>query len=519
MNPRYALLALLWTGAWSGYAQEKPLQTKEKYEYTDLQQLWSRTLNPAGLSLDTLVNRGICYFDLSRQTGSHYRVQDGNAQNRLLFTTERYQKIGKWLYGYGRFVFDMGRQFDRSWSDVLRSHHSNPYFSGSSVKGRYDFQNIGLTASLATLPIHRFTFGLRVDYEVGDLSRLKDPRSRTNLADYRVLPSITYTLGRHTLGLGGYYHRRKEKIPNITTVQTDPNLKYYTFTGMENATGNTGGYSGFEREFVNHEFGGELSYRYRKERLQTLLTLEYARGNEDVWGDIKYTPGKYRTRRYGLSSMTRIEDGRLLHTLDLRADYQQGEADEYRQERVIEKDPTTGIESTYWRTLLVYNNRYTVDLLDATLRYRLWWRQPEAEAVSAYAGLCMEFHSARDRYNLPVSSLETGRAVAGLEGGCSFLRTDRRSLWVEAEAGYNLSTSADLALNDPTTEYAQQVLLPDMTYYGASYLFGRLHITYQLPITIKKQTTVWFVKATGACLKSDKKSDSLYLGFSFGLYY
>ena len=328
MNHRYILFTGLMVTALCIHAQDIELQTKEKYEYADATQLWRRTLNPAGLSLDTLTNRGISYFEFSHQQGTHYRVQDGDEQNKLLFTSERYQKIGKYLYGYGRFTFDMGRQFNRSWSDVLRSHHSNPYFSGSSIKGKYDFQNFDLSAALATLPIKNFTFGARLDYKVGDLSRLKDPRSRTNLADYQLTPAVTYTWNKHSLGLSGYYHRRKEKIPNITTVQTDPNLKYYTFTGMENTDGTTGGYSGFEREFVNHEFGGELSYQYKNERIQTLTTLSYAKGNEDVWGDIKYSPGKYHTTTYNLLSMNRIKSGRTEHIIDISINYQTGKADE-----------------------------------------------------------------------------------------------------------------------------------------------------------------------------------------------
>lgn len=386
MNHRYILFTGLMVTALCIHAQDIELQTKEKYEYADATQLWRRTLNPAGLSLDTLTNRGISYFEFSHQQGTHYRVQDGDEQNKLLFTSERYQKIGKYLYGYGRFTFDMGRQFNRSWSDVLRSHHSNPYFSGSSIKGKYDFQNFDLSAALATLPIKNFTFGARLDYKVGDLSRLKDPRSRTNLADYQLTPAVTYTWNKHSLGLSGYYHRRKEKIPNITTVQTDPNLKYYTFTGMENADGTTGGYSGFEREFVNHEFGGELSYQYKNERIQTLTTLSYAKGNEDVWGDIKYSPGKYHTTTYNLLSMNRIKSGRTEHIIDISINYQTGKADEYRQEKIIEKDPVTGIESSYWNTLLTYDERYTVDLLNANLHYRLLWSNHHTGEATAYAG-------------------------------------------------------------------------------------------------------------------------------------
>ncbi len=128
MNHRYILFTGLMVTALCIHAQDIELQTKEKYEYADATQLWRRTLNPAGLSLDTLTNRGISYFEFSHQQGTHYRVQDGDEQNKLLFTSERYQKIGKYLYGYGRFTFDMGRQFNRSWSDVLRSHHSNLTF-------------------------------------------------------------------------------------------------------------------------------------------------------------------------------------------------------------------------------------------------------------------------------------------------------------------------------------------------------------------------------------------------------
>lgn len=519
MNLRYTLLAFLMAIPLSGFAQDKGWQTKEKYDYADAIQVWRHTSNPAGLALDTLVNRGTSHFDLSMQKGSHYRVQDGNRQNRLLFTTERYQKIGKYLYGYGQFVFDMGRQFNRSWSDVMRSHHSNPYFSGSSVKGKYDFQNIGLTASLASLPIRNFTFGIKAEYNVGDLSRLKDPRSRTNLAEYRITPAITYTLHKHTFGLSGNYHRRKEKIPNITTVQTDPNLKYYIFTGMENVTGNTGGYSGFKREFINHEFEGELSYQYKNNKVQTLNALSYASGKENVWGDIKYSPGKYFTATYNLLSMTRIKASGVLHTIDLQANYQEGNADEYRQEKIVEKDPVTGIESSYWKTLLTYNKRYTVNLFDAALRYRLWWIRTDTAETTAYAGIHVGFNSAADKYNLPESSLSTQRATAGLEGGYSFFRKRSRSLWVEAEAGYSASLASDLSLNDPSTEYAQNVLVPDMTYYGASYMFGTLQIQYQIPVTIKKHTTVWFIKALGSYLKTQKNTDSATFQIGFGLYY
>lgn len=57
MNHRYILFTGLMVTALCIHAQDIELQTKEKYEYADATQLWRRTLNPAGLSLDTLTNR------------------------------------------------------------------------------------------------------------------------------------------------------------------------------------------------------------------------------------------------------------------------------------------------------------------------------------------------------------------------------------------------------------------------------------------------------------------------------
>ena len=262
-----------------------------------------------------------------------------------------------------------------------------------------------------------------------------------------------------------------------------------------------------------------MSFQYKNERIQTLTTLSYAKGNEDVWGDIKYSPGKYHTTTYNLLSMNRIKSGRTEHIIDISINYQTGKADEYRQEKIIEKDPVTGIESSYWNTLLTYDERYTVDLLNANLHYRLLWSNHHTGEATAYAGARAYFQSVEDQYNLPSSSLTVRQATICMEGGYSFLRKNNRSLWIEAEAGYHISLSSDLSLNDPSTEYAQSVLLPDMTYYGASYAHGKLQIQYQMPVTIKKHTNVWFVKATGAYLKTDKKTDSKMFGISLGLYH
>ena len=177
-----------------------------QYRYADATQLWRLTDNAAGLALDSAENRGIAYFDLQHHEGDYRRVQEGGQKNQLEFYTERYQRISPILVSYGSFRLDMDRTKDRAWCDVMRPYLSNPYYSGSSVSGKYDTQQFDLTAAVGTTQLWGVTAGLRLDYKVSDLSRLRDPRSRSELLDYKITPSLAYTSEPHTIGISGHYN-------------------------------------------------------------------------------------------------------------------------------------------------------------------------------------------------------------------------------------------------------------------------------------------------------------------------
>ena len=497
------------------------------YRYADETQVWRLTDNAAAMPLDLLVcdssaNRGIAQFATRHQEGDYHRVQEGGISNHLAFFTERYQKIGQYLYGYGSFHFDMGRTKQRAWSDVIRTYNSNPFLSGSSVAGRYDNQDFELKGSLATVQLGRFTYGANILYNVGDLSRLRDPRSRINLAEYRLAPAVTCQIAKRQasskyLGLALHYDRRKEKLTNLTTVQTDPSLAYYVMTGLENAEGTIGGYQGYMREYVNHELGGELSYgvtvQNAKCNVKSVNALTIDQGTEYVYGTYKYEPGKYKTLKYGLSSRNRLLAGSLLHTADVAVGYGQGYANEYKEERVTTKDADTGETSTTWNRLLTYRKRYQLKLLDTELHYRLSWL--DSEEVAGYVGGRYALQSVSNKHVLHTSELKYAASWMEVEGGLSV----KRHLWIEATAGYRASHKALLDLNDAATDYAQAVLIPDMPFYEANYFMGTLQLTCQLPLTIKGYTANWFAKVQGSYLKTNNSLDRSTVGLSIGLYY
>ena len=506
-------------------APSAALAQEGSYRYADATQLWRLTDNAAGLALDSGQNRGVAYFDLQHREGDYRRVQEGGQKNLLEFFTERYQRINQLLVSYGSFRFDMDRTKDRAWCDVMRPFNSNPFFSGSSISGKYDTQQFDLTAAIGTIQMWGVTAGLRLDYKVGDLSRLRDPRSRSELLDYKITPSLAYTSEPHTIGLSGHYNRRKEKIPGMTTVQQDPNLKYYLMSGMEQAVGTTGGYSGFSREWVDHRFGASLSYGYRQNSLNSLTSVSIERGAEDAWGLYKYEPGRYISYRYGLTSLNRLEKGGLLHQIDLSACYLQAYADEYRQQLIQERDAEKGYTSYSYETLIEFKKRYQVKQLTADLHYRCnvvdgsshsEASQAPSASVNTYLGAKVALNQAENKHLLPTSTLEYSHLDLTAEGGKSFFG-DR--LWIDAEAGYHIAQKADLQLADATTDYAVQVLLPDMLYYDANYWHGHLQITYQFPLSIKGMRSEWFVRAYGDYLGADHSLSRSTVGASIGIYY
>lgn len=482
------------------------------YRYDDATQLWRLTSNAAALGIDSLHNRGYALFNGEHHSGDYTRIQEGNQTNQLRFKSERYQTIGKYLYGYGRFDFDLGRTKERSWADVMRPYNANPYFSGSAIKGKYDFQDFDFTAAIGTTAFNGWRFGMRLDYKAGDLSRLRDPRPRIQLLDYKVTPAVAYTAGMHTVALSGSYHRRKEKFTGVKNEQKNATIKYYFMSGLENVDGKTNGYESFWREWVDHRFGGELSYAFHSQTQHSLLSLSIERGEEYAYEQYKYEPGRYVDYQYGIALRNRFYEGNTIHQLDISMNIDQAYADEYRQKLIATQDASTGLTSYSYERLLTYKKRYQVNVFNADILYRAHFCKGREE--QAYAGFHVALDDSKNKYLLPTSTFSHGGTTIMAEGGGAITKR----LWVEASAGGYVAQSPELDLADPTTDYAQQVLLPDLSYYAANYWRGHLQLTYQFPLKIKGTDTRWFVRAYGDYIKTNNSLNSKTIGLSIGLF-
>lgn len=519
------LFLLMFTLPTMAQTPSDSLVGEPEYRYKNLTQLWHNTSNAAGLSLDDSPNRGFASIGFNHRGGDYHRVQEGGAMNNMQFFTERYQRLGRYLYSYGKVDFNLGRTKDRAFADQYRPYNSNPYQSGSDIAGSYDHQDFDMVASVGTTDFSGWRFGLQLNYQLGDLSRLRDPRSRSQLLDYRLTPSVSYTMGGHTLGLSGYYDRRKEKMGPLVTVQSDATLTYYLFSGMEYATGTIGGYSSFNREWVNHQVGAAMDYGYRSDSFYTLNSFGISRGEEYAYGTYKYEPGRYFTYLYNVQSQNRLLTGSVLHQVDVRMDWQQGYADEYRQQLIIKNDPQIGTTSYTYEKQLEFRKRYQVRTFDCAFRYRANFLndapsrllQQATASLKGYTGFSIDTHKASNRHLLPLSSSDFSRINFQLENGISLFK---QHLTADLTLGYSVSTRADLQLADDSSVLAQRVLQKDLPYYDANLLHGRLQVMYQFPLTIKKSRAMWFVKAFGDFTSANSAGHpNLYnVGFSVGLF-
>ncbi len=503
------VLSLLLTAIPAGMAAQEG-----DYLYDNAVQTWRNTASSAALTIDSTSNRGYAEFNFLHDSGSYRRVQEGSSENQFSFFTERYQQIGKYLYGYGSFKFEMGRTQERAWCDEMRPFNSNPFITGSSVAGKYDNQSFDLSARLGTTKFGGWRFGVGIDYKVADLSRLRDPRSRSRLLDYQLAPSVAFTAGNNTIGITGSYHRRKEKMPTLTTVQNNPDLYYYQMTGLDAITGTIGGYSGFSREYVNHEFGAELEYGYKSTGFSTVNTFEISRASESMYEQYKREPGKYYSYKYGIGSHNRIFRSGIMHEIDIDACLEQSYADEYRPLLIIDIDPQTGQKSFRYENMMTYKKRYQQQIMDFKLRYRV--NRTAGNTVRNYFGFMVDIPSISQKHLLPHSTFRLNTVDLNAEYGQGLFRN--KCLWLMLEAGYMVRTKSELSLSTPDTEYATQVLLKDLKYYGANCFHGNLSVKYQFPLKIKKTRILCYVKVYAGLRLAQHSLSSKNLGVTLGIY-
>jgi len=460
----------------------KPPSSIQEREMAILNQQWGLTDNSAGMGYNRVATGSFATLGLFMNEGDYHRAQEGSSNQGLEFRTERYDSFNEKIFVKGSFAFVMDSEKERAWSDVFHTYNSNPFIFGSSVKGDYETQKFDLNVKIFTAPIGRFNFGVTVDYHVADMSRQRDPRSRSYLLDYSLIPSISYSIDkRNFIGLNAYYRMEKETMPGLTTIQTDPNLKYYTFTGLEHIEGKIGGYKGFERQFLSDITGGAVQYNYSGDRDKFIIAL----GVDAQWlqslGDKKQSPGSYNEFTYKVVSNLLMNRKYSIHDFVLRASIKDGGANEFRQSLESNRDPITGNVTETWITNYTYINRYVVKTADIFASWRMLKKVGEDKGYNWSFGSQVAYSQFENYYYLPSSSYSVGKFYAGINGSKVVDLNRGKRLELSAKAILGLKTSSSLTLGTES-EISSMILDTDLAFHDrtTTEIAGNLRFTFPL---------------------------------------
>jgi hypothetical protein len=483
----------------------------EQHELLYLNNHWLSTNNAAGLSFSDFQVHGNSELGYNDARGNLHRAQEGDAKSGLKFTSERFDKINdKWLT-WGSFEFQMKSEDNRAWSDAFNTYNNSPYIFGDSVKGRYDLQFFDLHAKISRKINQRWAVGIALDYFAGDMSRLRDARTRSFIANYAAFPSVIYQLTENqTLGLAAGIRFEKEKMPSITTVQQSPKIDYYFFLGNENSYSLLDGYIGFDRQYVNLDYSVGLQHTLKNDQFNWLNSLDFTTKNQEVLGSERESPGNYTALKFNILSKLNYKfETKLLHVV-LNGFYNAGRANEFLQERVEVRDTANGSVSYKWNTLYAYKGRYTTDSYKLELKANLRNLLNNGTDYSWSGGVDGQFYGFSNIYQLPYSAFENQRARVGLNGSVRVFNKNQHRVTLQAAGGYGFSVSDNLKLNSIATtvpeigsttfekatyKLATNILLPDLQFYKENVFDVRADVRYSFPLKVKKNVLTGQVKA------------------------
>ena len=498
-------------------AQQRPSDAHQLTLET-LFQPYSRTYNAAGMGLFQPASGSKTQIKVFDQAGDYHLAQQGESDYGFEFSTLRYDSFSDKFFMRGSFYYSLDREKNRKWSDVMDPWFSIPYTYGSSIAKDYDTHDCGLSLDLYTAPLwEKVSFGLKTNYRVADISGLRDPRPRTGFLDLQLVPSVLLTLGNHHIGLDAGYGYSKEKLSGLTTIQSYPNLYYYKMKGLDHVDGAISAYSGFKRQFVGSRLRGDLSYAYRQDALEALVSggVEYA--FLDAYGDKMQKPGSYNYREYNAQAELTFRGSSLVHNLRLEGLYKDAGGDEFLQELTSVKDPETGATTETWETLYQYTNIYMLGKVDASVAYRLFGGFTGKDYRWS-AGLSVGYSGFDKEYHLPYSQFKASALRLGVEG--SFRLLNAKGHKVELSAAVKGSKAADpvLTLTEENL-YVEEVLRPDSAYYSKDYVTVGGGLEWQFPLSLGKAGKAnGYVRAEGSYLKALPEGSLATVQLAVGLY-
>ena len=462
----------------SGDAVSRDISSQRDFIFQN--NLWKETSNPSSLSFFGFEKTlGTAELSTDFLSGTYKRAMDPLRDYGLNFSAESYNPLDH-IDLYGSFTFRQETLEGKTYSENHDPYNGNPYIAGSTLAGDYTKQLFAFkVVSASKLLWNRMRFGVACDYNVGDMSRYNDPRSRVQLADYSITPGLTIELtSKDRLGLSGTYRYRKEKM--LKPVTKSDNIDRYIYCVQKGVSEySETGLLFFSRRYVGNYGGGELQYSHMTQELSLLAYSGATYRHDDVIGERKETPGDYGSMGYhgGISSFW--GGGKLRHKASLEISYDSGWAQECLQELTTEMNDQ-GMPDSYWRTVMK-NIRFRNSSASLSAKWQMFGLRDEEYLWDFGIAFDSELHSSR--YILPESHFKTAYLEPAIVGGRVLYRKGASEINISGRLGWHINVQNDLSVNpeldkEKLTTVRDNVTLPDYQTFSRNNLAFSLNVNY-----------------------------------------
>lgn len=524
------MLILLYIAQW---ANAQNITSEMGHELHTIKNTWLISPNAAALGFANFKSYGITSIGYQHTEGNLKRAQQGDSNGGLLFSSQRYNQLNNGWYTWGQFEFQTNREKNKNWSNVFNPYNDSPYIFGDSVKATYDKQLFDLKAKIAKRVNDSWGFGLALNYHAGDMSRIRDPRTRTFLANYSAHPSVLFVLSpNHQVAANVGLGFEKEKMPSVVTIQTDPKIDYYFFLGNENAYAVLDGYKGFSRQYTTLNYSIGVQHIYKNEKSELYNALSYLKRNQQVLGSERESPGSFNSTQYAFDSKFYSTFSDWLFTYDLKSYFKTGAANEFLQERIETRNPETGVTSREWVTLFAYENRYISNSYNVNFRTDIRRLMRENTEYLWKAGLLFNVDGFANRYYMPYSVFESRKATAGLYGAYRIFEKGGHSILLNANAAHAFSMLNNVEFNDislstssifdsnyekATKRVAAEIIMTDASFWAQDTWSYLIALNYTFPIQLKSNKLTGELKAFYQNTDGKSLGDRRFMGLSFGI--
>ena len=448
---------------------------------------WLRTDNPVSIGIKTMPDAGQTGLDAQSVSGDFHKAMESGGMNAWNFSSSGYKSL-KPLNLWGSFSFSQERHKDRCWSDNIDPYNGDPYLTGSSVKGKYSYQLFDFSVKMSSKPLFGFMWaGIGLDYSLGDLSRLQDPRPRTQEIEYSIKPGLAFMFGKEKIGLNFSYGYSKEKIGSYISKSKDAK-EYFLYLQEGLGVYSTLVSSAYERRIKSWEYGAALQYEHSFGGNSSFLMEVSPFHRDDIIEDAyKATPGNYKETGGRIST--------IFHSGNWMAEgifeYVSGAAEKISQKAVTVTDPVSGVTSTRYETIFSIRS-YTSGRMsgEAGLSYIVPDEEGQQSGNKWNVGCKVGLNMTDDEYVYysPASSFACANIIPSVYGGGSVLSSRKCRLTLNGKLAWSMNISDRYSISEELQDKVilDNVIDPDHKIMTSDFMKVSADLRYEFPLTISK---------------------------------